>query len=351
MDRPKVSIIVPVYNVEKYLSYCMDSLLNQTLTDIEIILVDDGSPDRCPAMCDEYAKQDHRVKVVHKKNEGLGFARNSGLAIAAGEYIAFVDSDDYVALNAYEKLYKLAIDTKTDVVYFTFQRFNEQGNTCVNAPIRKEILYNTVEEIRGFILDMIAAEPIAKSGLVFHCSSCCALYRHEVIKRHELMFKSERELIWEDLVFNLDYLLHSSHVMVIPDVFYNYRVNSSSLTCTVRPDRIDKIYFLYQYLLELLKNNHLGTEDGYSRATRRFIDNSRNSIRTYICSSLSKKEKMQWLKEVASRHYWKEIASSYPYKKLSLMRALHLYLLHKRYCHLLYFFEAIHKRVKPIKSA
>lgn len=96
MSNPKVSIIVPIYNVEKYLDRCMASLLNQTLEDIEIIMVDDGSPDRCPKMCDEYAKKDSRVKVVHKKNGGLGYARNSGLDVATGEYVAFVDSDDYV---------------------------------------------------------------------------------------------------------------------------------------------------------------------------------------------------------------------------------------------------------------
>ena len=92
----KVSIIVPVYNVEKYIDRCMKSLMNQTLHEIEIILVDDGSPDSCPQMCDEYAKQDTRVKVIHKENAGLGYARNSGLEIATGEYVAFVDSDDYV---------------------------------------------------------------------------------------------------------------------------------------------------------------------------------------------------------------------------------------------------------------
>ena len=99
--KPKVSIIVPVYNVEKYLVRCMESLLNQTLKEIEIILVDDGSPDNCPQMCDEYARRDSRVKVIHKSNAGLGYARNSGLDVAVGEYIAFVDSDDYVDTSMY----------------------------------------------------------------------------------------------------------------------------------------------------------------------------------------------------------------------------------------------------------
>ena len=96
MTHPKVSVIVPIYNVEKYLDECMVSLLNQTLKDIEIILVDDESPDNCPKMCDEYANKDKRVKVVHKKNGGLGFARNSGLDVATGEYVAFIDSDDWI---------------------------------------------------------------------------------------------------------------------------------------------------------------------------------------------------------------------------------------------------------------
>ena len=116
MQQPKVSIIVPVYGVELYLDRCLQSLLRQTLKDIEIILVDDGSPDRCPQMCDVYALKDCRIKVIHKNNSGLGEARNSGLEIATGEYIAFVDSDDYVENNMYECLYDIATNEKCDIV-------------------------------------------------------------------------------------------------------------------------------------------------------------------------------------------------------------------------------------------
>ena len=108
MKKPSISIIVPIYNVERYFRRCMNSLLNQTLQDIEIILVDDESPDNCPEICEEYAAKDSRIKVIHKKNAGLGFARNSGLKLATGEYVAFVDSDDYVDLTMYEKLYLTA---------------------------------------------------------------------------------------------------------------------------------------------------------------------------------------------------------------------------------------------------
>lgn len=104
-SQPLISVIVPVYNVEPYLDRCVQSIVDQTYTNLEIILVDDGSPDNCPAMCDAWAEKDSRIKVIHKENGGLSDARNAGMAIAAGEYIAFVDSDDWIAPNMYELLY------------------------------------------------------------------------------------------------------------------------------------------------------------------------------------------------------------------------------------------------------
>ena len=100
----KVSIILPIYNVEKYLKRCMNSLLNQTLKEIEIIMVDDESPDNCPHLCEEYKSKYSNIKVVHKKNGGLGYARNSGLEVCEGEYVAFIDSDDFVDVNMFEDL-------------------------------------------------------------------------------------------------------------------------------------------------------------------------------------------------------------------------------------------------------
>ena len=117
MKHPKISIIIPVYNVEKYLDRCIDSIINQSLKDIEIILVDDGSPDNCPQLCDEWAKKDSRIKVIHKENAGLGMARNTGMQHATGEYIAFIDSDDYVDLDMYAKLLEKAELHNADIVY------------------------------------------------------------------------------------------------------------------------------------------------------------------------------------------------------------------------------------------
>lgn len=112
---PAISVIVPVYKVEPWLRECVDSILGQTFRDLELILVDDGSPDNCPAICDEYACADSRVRVIHKENGGLSSARNAGLDIARGEYITFVDSDDWIAADMLETLYRLIRDTGAEL--------------------------------------------------------------------------------------------------------------------------------------------------------------------------------------------------------------------------------------------
>lgn len=125
---PKISIIVPVYKVEPYIHKCVDSILNQTFKDFELILVDDGSPDNCGKICDEYGQKDNRVIVIHKANEGISSARNAGLDIARGEYIGFVDSDDYIEKDMYEKLYKCSNSNNADISIIGVKEVNELGS-------------------------------------------------------------------------------------------------------------------------------------------------------------------------------------------------------------------------------
>lgn len=131
-----ISVIVPVYRVEKYLPACIDSILNQTFTDFELILVDDGSPDRCPEICDETAKRDARVRVIHQANAGLSAARNAGIEAAHGAWLSFVDSDDYIAPQFYEKLYQTAQRTDADCVMCSVQNVDESGKPIDSALMR-----------------------------------------------------------------------------------------------------------------------------------------------------------------------------------------------------------------------
>lgn len=151
MDNPKISVIVPVYKVEKYLDKCLQSIVNQTYKNLEIILVDDGSPDSCPAMCDEWADKDRRIKVIHKENGGVSSARNAGLDAAEGEYIGFVDSDDWIEPNMYEVLISNAISCSADKTmcdFFIFGQLNDKYDlTISNTEVfteKKDILLRAV---------------------------------------------------------------------------------------------------------------------------------------------------------------------------------------------------------------
>lgn len=135
-----ISIIVPIYNVENYLRKCVDSLINQTFKDLEIILVDDGSPDSCPAICDEYAIQDSRIKVVHKKNGGLSSARNAGIDVATGLYLTFVDSDDWIEVDTLEYAYSLITKYNSDVVEYSLTE-TENENAIHNQLKEKIDIY------------------------------------------------------------------------------------------------------------------------------------------------------------------------------------------------------------------
>lgn len=129
---PKISIIVPIYNVEDYLPRCIDSILAQTFSDFELILVDDGSPDNCGEICDEYAKKDDRIVVIHKENGGLADARNAGIAVAKGEYFGFIDSDDWIDPNMYQVLYNIATKNDADISECSFAQCSD--NITINQP-------------------------------------------------------------------------------------------------------------------------------------------------------------------------------------------------------------------------
>ena len=245
MNKPKVSIVVPIYNVEKYLDRCIQSLLAQTLKEIEIILVDDESPDNCPQICDRYVAKYTYVKVVHKKNDGLGQARNSGMEVATGEYIAFVDSDDFIDADMMERLYDECKEHSLDVIY---SEFNVDEYPGFRITLKPERLYTGREEIEQLRLDIVGAEPNHRSSVKFQCSACKGLYSMKLLSEHHLQFHSERQYISEDMLFNLDVLYHAMQVKTVPWQMYHYCLNGASLSHTYRPDRWPKLL----YMLEIL---------------------------------------------------------------------------------------------------
>lgn len=241
----KVSIILPIYNVEKYLKRSMDSLLNQTLKDIEIVMVDDESPDKCPQLCEEYKSKYPNVKVIHKKNGGLGMARNSGLEVCEGEYVAFIDSDDFVDIHMFEDLYNYAHQNSLDACFCGYNNYKDKLH------IRERKEKNDYEICAGrkavddVLMDMVGSEPSYYSDVKILSSMWKGIYSLDVIKKNKLQFVSEREFIAEDIMFHIDFLPHANKVGFVPGCYYYYCDNGTSLTRSYRSDRFTKE--LYQY--------------------------------------------------------------------------------------------------------
>ena len=201
-----VSVIVPVYNVEKYLRQCLDSLLEQTYKNIEVVMVDDGSKDSSGKICDEYAKKYENFYAVHKENAGLGMARNTGFEHINGEYVTFLDSDDYLENDCIEILYNTLLKQQVDMCKGGFKRVIDSGEVVSKREYQNELFKGDCAKME-LLPRMIGSSP-SRHDSVEMCV-CGAIYKTSLIKKYNLQFPSERELISEDLVFNIDYMQHA----------------------------------------------------------------------------------------------------------------------------------------------
>lgn len=343
MGKYKVSIIVPVYKVEKYLDRCINSLVNQTLKDIEIILVDDGSPDKCPEICDGYMNKYANIKVIHKKNEGLGVACNSGMKIATGEYIAFCDSDDWVDKGMYEQMYKAALDYNADIVYTGLKRVNssKEVKEYLSHPKQLEI-YKGSNAIETVLLDFISSSPADKLDHRFQVSAKVCLYRHSILINNNCSFVSERILPSEDLIFNLSVIDHVNCVCFIPAYFYNYFQNDKSITSTIKPNHFRNMINTANYIFNLLnKEQYRGIiEDIKTRLNRLIIAEARSFTQQIILSKLSYSQKKILVKDISKNSTLQEVNNSYPKNEMPVVHRIILdFILNNRIIPLIVIFK------------
>jgi len=216
-----ISVVVPVYKVEKYLDRCVASIVAQTYENLEIILVDDGSPDGCGVICDNWARKDPRVKVVHKENGGLSSARNAGVAVATGKYVGFVDSDDYIHPQMYEKLYAALTETGADVSICNYDYVDESGAADLQmrevSPVKTEVL------TREQAYEKIA---VVKKGYAYYVTAWNKLYPRSVFE--QLQFKEG--FVHEDEFFVHHLFSRCSRIATISDMLYLYVQRSGSIT-------------------------------------------------------------------------------------------------------------------------
>lgn len=212
-QNPLITVIVPVYKVEKYLVQCVNSIKNQTYQNLEIILVDDGSPDKCPQMCDEIAKSDSRITVIHKENGGLSDARNVATAVAKGEYITFIDSDDCVNQNYIEILYRLIEDNNAEISVCNIVRFVDKlPSVDVN-----------IKDLK--VLSNIKAMESMFYQIELEFFACCKMYKSEIVKRNPY----PKGRLYEDVFTTYKMLYEANKVAIIQNKLYYYRDNPNSI--------------------------------------------------------------------------------------------------------------------------
>lgn len=301
-----VSVVIPIYNVEKYLDRCLESVTKQSYSKLEIILVDDGSKDACPDMCDDWAKIDNRIKVIHKKNAGLGMARNTGIESASGEYIYFFDSDDYIALNTIEKCYRAGKNEQADIVLFGFNRLDKNLNVKKIIKAQRQEVYSGADIREKFIPGMVAPNPINGKCIGLWMSMCSALFSMQLIKRANWRCSSEREIISEDMYSLLCLYNDVNRAVVLPDVFYYYCENSDSLTHVYRKDRFTKIKEYYKHCLTAC-DKYGYDDDIRHRVSKPFLDYTIGALKQITVSENSIQEKKMMVKEIINDDILQEV--------------------------------------------
>lgn len=296
MREKIISVIVPIYKVEKYLNRCIDSIIGQTYTNLEIILVDDGSPDKCPKICDEWAKKDQRIKVIHKKNGGLSDARNAGMKIVTGDYIAFVDSDDWIHVQMYQRMVHLLEKTDADVCECNIKKANKKvDNICFSAKETGQVL-TKLECLYGVIEQTV--QPVVWNKI----------YRREIVDN--LQFKKGKyneDEFWTYLA--LDRI--TKMVQLDEELYYYFYREDSIINETYSLRRLDGLEARYKRMNYLKKY-----PDIYGKAKRNLVFDCMYHYQKGL-SYLSKSEQYELRQRVEM--YFKNISiNKIDFKKYSI---------------------------------
>ena len=310
--NPKVSVIIPCYGVEKYLDRCMSSVVRQSLRDIEIILVDDGSKDNVPQICDDWALKDDRIKVVHKQNAGLGYARNSGLNVATGQYVAFLDADDFVDINMYQALYDKAIAEKADAVYCNCVMYKDEEHQFPRMDVKEEHVFKGKDEVRKFLLDIVGPEPESPQLVKYMMSVWHSVFRRELFVENNIAFVSERELISEDLIFDIDMLTCCSRVVYVPETYYFYCDNGASLSRKVDNTRYKRNKIFLTELEKRLEN--VFEKDEYYL---HYLRQAYHRMLASLHQAIDYPTQDYNMKSVLNDEFWAPLLNDYPYKRMT----------------------------------
>ena len=255
---PKVSVIVPVYKTEKFLKKCLDSIISQTLNDIEIICINDGSPDNCLEILNSYAAKDKRIIIINQENSGPSCCRNNGMKVATGEFISFVDSDDWIDKDYLEKLYNAAEKNNADIAVCGIKRTKGLYWRYYLKDLKEEVTENTNRKFQ--ICDVPSRSYVWNK-----------IYRRNKLNQYNLQFVPNR--CFEDMIFTPQALFYLGKLVSVPNVYYNYRINRNSIIKTYIKNKSlkqqDDWAFAYNTVMRFVKEHNINISHFYQK-TKRF---------------------------------------------------------------------------------
>lgn len=334
--KMNLTVIVPVYNVEKYLKNCVDSILNQSYSVSEVLLVDDGSTDGSGRLCEYLAEENELVRVIHKKNGGLGFARNTGLDNLRNEttHVMFVDSDDWLEPGTIERYVRALDDADADCSISGFTKRNHDGSS--QFEFRLENATWDGGDIITRLLPRICGSSAEKSDSI-PMSVCSCLFARSIIDKYSLRFLSEREIVSEDFVFKFKFLTSCAKAVTTDCVGYSYRTNDSSLTRSYRPDRFNASLSFFDYACQLAGG--LPSEaDCILRLKKTLFIYIRTCISQEIpaVSRKSSGNALRAIHEIVSDERLLKVIDEYPKDRLGFVQRFFLELLKRRSVVILY---------------
>lgn len=293
-----ISVIVPVYNVEKYLNRCIESIQKQTYKNLEIILVDDGSQDGSPQLCDEIARRDNRIRVIHQKNAGQGFARNTALDIATGAYVAFIDSDDWISRDHIHNLYNSLKECTADIAIGSYTAVGLDQSQKICRTSLAERTYEGQEITNKLILPLIGADQGFHSDVQVNASSSMSLYSMKLIAEYGIRYLDVRQVVGEDLFFNLDVYYRAGKIVVVDEVGYYYFENENSTS-----RKYDNKRFLrtleFKRILEQRATFFGMEKEAKLRIERSFLMKVRIIVRLIVTAdNMPKRQKIRTIKNI-----------------------------------------------------
>lgn len=320
----KVSIIVAAYNVENYICRCIESLVNQTYQNIEIIVVNDKSTDSTVEKCHYLQKKDKRIIIVSKSiNEGLSEARNSGLQFATGEYVTFVDGDDFIEAETIGDCVKRMEATNADELVFGSQYDKRDGSIYKMPLISSSKEYAGKISMKQYFKECIGSLPAACCDRDIGFTPWGRIYKNKIIKENGLKFISERKIIYEDLMFFLTVTPYINKVAILNKAYYHYCENEYSLTKNCDSRRFNRVKSMYEYLKKNYYNYLFKDKEINIRFKRTII----SYIRLSVMQLASDDNCVKAIKLICKDSMTREILNGYPFYKLPVRQAVFVFLL------------------------